>query len=284
MTVAPHAEPSVPRLLVCAPDHFDTHFLFNPWMGYREKVDRRRAAGQWRRLVGVLEEAGADVVRAEPAVVTSALPFTADAALCYSGGRALVLRNDGLRGDLEPPVVAAWLHGLGLQTESLPPAYRLEGGNLVWAGPRLLLAGLKPGADGRAERYLARLLKVAAGVEVRTVRLLDERHLHLDTALAFLRDDLYLVHRPALGDDPPPGEAIEVGEADARAFGCNLVCVGDVVVTGLVSDVLARRIARHGFHVERVDLTEFHKAGGGAKCLTLPLQPPEGGREWHGTT
>lgn len=266
------------NLLVCAPEHFETHFLFNPFMGFRERVDRRRAARQWRRLVRVLEEAGAGVIRAEPSAATSALPFTADVALCWAPGEALVLRNDGLRGDLEPPVAVEWLRRLGLRAEALPPTYRLEGGNLVWAGPRLLLAGLKPGAAGRSERYLAGLLRLAAGIEVRTAQLVDDRHLHLDTALGRLRDDLFVVYSHAFerGQSPVMAETIEVGTADARAFACNLIRVGDVVVTGLISTELGRRIARHGFHVERVDLTEFHKAGGGAKCLTLPLAPPEG--------
>ncbi|MEA2428748.1 MAG: dimethylarginine dimethylhydrolase, eukaryotic [Thermoleophilaceae bacterium] len=49
--------------------------------------------------------------------------------------------------------------------------------------------------------------------------------------------------------------------------------VGDVVITGPISHGLARRIAARGFEVESLDLSEFYKAGGGAKCLTLPLWP-----------
>lgn len=265
--------PAPPRLLVCPPVDFDTHFLFNPFMTYRERVDRRRAARQWRRLVRVLEEAGAEVVRAEPATATSALTFTADTALTYAPGRALLLRNDGLRGDLEPRVVRGWLARLGYETEVLPPRHRLEGGNLVRVAPDELVVGLKPGAHGQAERWLAKLLDRAAGIRVRTAQLVDERHLHLDTALGSLGGGRYLAYPAAFaeGKVPVAGDVLEVTRADASAFACNLVLVGDVVVTGLVSAELAGRIRRLGLEVERVDLTEFHKAGGGAKCLTLPL-------------
>jgi N-dimethylarginine dimethylaminohydrolase len=269
------AEPhrATPRLLVCPPDHFDTHYLFNPHMTYRERVDRRRAAAQWRRLVHVLEEAGAAVEHVDPSPATSALPFTADTAFCYAPGFALVLRNDGLRGDLEPHVVTRWLHDLGYVTEGLPPRYRLEGGNLVRSGPHELLVGLKPGANGLSERYLAKLVGRTAGIRVTTVQLVDERHLHLDTVVGVLGPHSFLVYPDGLAERrlPVEGDVIEVSGEDAAAFACNLVRVGNVVVTGLVSARLERRIRRLGLELERVDLSEFHKAGGGAKCLTLPL-------------
>jgi N-dimethylarginine dimethylaminohydrolase len=69
-------------------------------------------------------------------------------------------------------------------------------------------------------------------------------------------------------------DVIDVSAADAARFACNLVVVGDVVITGPISTALERRIARRGYHVERVDLGEFYKAGGGARCLSLAL--------WHG--
>ena len=150
-----------PRFLVCAPDYFDAHFLFNPFMRHTDVVDRRRAKRQWGTFVCVLESAGAEleIMAAEP--VTAALPFTADGAFFYAPGRAVVLRNDGGRGELEPPVFAAWLARHGYSTEPLPPRYRLDGGNLLRLETGDVLAGLKPGVEGLAERYLARLLRLS---------------------------------------------------------------------------------------------------------------------------
>lgn len=268
------------RFLVCAPEFFDAHFLFNPFMTYRERVDRRRARVQWRRLVRVLEEAGAELRFLEPSPVSGALPFTADGAFCYAPGRALVLRNDGPRGELEPRVFKAWLEAAGYAVEALPPRYRLDGGNLLRLPDGRVLAGLKPGAAGLAERYLDRLLRLTAAGTVSTVRLVDERHLHLDTAAGHLGGADWLVFLEAFADGRMPAsgplaeaDPIAVGRSDARRFACNVVVVDDVVVTGPVSEGLARRIGRRGYHVERVELGEFFKAGGGAKCLTLPLLP-----------
>jgi N-dimethylarginine dimethylaminohydrolase len=277
-----------PSFLMCAPDHYDVHFLFNPHMRYTERVDRRRAKAQWRRLVRVLEEAGADLRFLDLSPVTGPLVFTADAAFCYRPGDVLVLENDGVRGDLEPALFRAWFQEHGFRTEFAPPNCRLDGGNLLRLSNGTVLAGLKPGSRGIGERYLARLLRVTVGGRLETVPLVEEKFLHLDTVVGVLGGGRYLVYLGGLPDGRLPeggtlaeGDVIPVSAADAARFACNIVVVGDVVVTGPVSDDLCRRIGRLGFHVERVDLSEFYKAGGGAKCLTLPLQHPEKGVDAH---
>jgi N-dimethylarginine dimethylaminohydrolase len=271
---------------MCAPDWFDVHFLFNPHMDYSQRVDRRRAKTQWQRLVRVLEDAGAELEFLEPRRGFGPLVFTADGALCYRPGDVLVLRNDGVRGEVEPRIFRDWFGERGFRVESVPPHLRLDGGNLVRLPGGDVLAGLKPGASGAAERYLSRLLRFTCGANVLPVPLVDERFQHHDTAVGVLGPSRFLVYEAGLRQgvlDSAPfadAELVHVSAEDAARFACNVVVVGDVVVTGPVSDGLARRIGGLGYHVERVDLSEFYKAGGGAKCLTLPLVPPqhEGGQ------
>ena len=284
-----------PSFLVCPPDHFDTHFLFNPFMTHRERVRPRRARRQWQRLVSTLEQAGAEVEVMEPSPVSSALPFTADGALCYGPGRALILRNDGPRGDREPPLFTSWFRDHGYQVEALPPERRLDGGNLLWLPNGDIVVGIKPTGTGESERYLERLLSLAGGGgKVWTIPLAHQRHLHLDTAVAVLGERAYLVYPDAIDADrvalsPLDGaaapdsldeiEVIEVSPEDARRFACNLVQIEDVLITGRISRKLTRRLEDLGYSVERLNLDEFHKAGGGAKCLTLPLWPEMDGKE-----
>jgi N-dimethylarginine dimethylaminohydrolase len=267
-----------PRLLLCPPDYFDSHFLFNPFVNYRGRVDRRRARTQWRRLVTVLQQAGAELDFLEPDPASSQLTFTADGAFCYMAGRALLLKNDGPRGLVEPDLFARWLTAHGITTEAAPPRYRLDGGNLLRLASGDVLAGLKPGSTLLGERYLGRLLRLTSGRKVVGVPLAGHRYLHLDTVVGVLAADTFLVYPGGLAGGVLPregpfaeAEIVVVDEADAARFGCNTVVVGDVVVTGPVSARLVRAIRRLGFEVERIDLGEFYKAGGGAKCLTLPL-------------
>ncbi len=68
---------------------------------------------------------------------------------------------------------------------------------------------------------------------------------------------------------------IAVEEAEAHRFGCNAVVVGKTVVHNSRCPRLAADLARAGYRPIEVELDEFLKAGGSAKCLTLRLDGEE---------
>ena len=269
------------RFLLCPPEHFDTHFLYGYWTAYRPPVDKDRAWAQWRSLVRVMEEAGARLDYLEPSPDSGAHVFTADIGLVYAPGTALVLRNDGPRGALEPPHFGAWCARNGFLTARLPPAHRLDGGNILRLHDGTYALGCKPGTDERTGRELAAYLRRTYGLSVAPVRLTDPAFLHLDLVLGRLGGRGYLVFPGGLDLDGAGAagrrlyerEVITVDRDDAEHFACNMITLGDLVITGPISSRLKRRIARLGFWVERLPLTEFFRLGGGAKCLTMPLQP-----------
>jgi ornithine--oxo-acid transaminase len=64
---------------------------------------------------------------------------------------------------------------------------------------------------------------------------------------------------------------IGVSEEDALQFACNAVNVGRTILLNTVSKELCARLEARGFETIQVELTEFLKAGGAAKCLVLRL-------------
>jgi ornithine--oxo-acid transaminase len=62
-----------------------------------------------------------------------------------------------------------------------------------------------------------------------------------------------------------------VAEADAVRFACNAVNVGSTILLNHISAELDARLQAHGYQVFQIDLSEFLKAGGAAKCLVLRL-------------
>jgi N-dimethylarginine dimethylaminohydrolase len=68
-----------------------------------------------------------------------------------------------------------------------------------------------------------------------------------------------------------PGWLIEVSVDDALHLACNAVEIGDAVIVHECTRRLRERLHDAGYSVCRTDLSEFHAAGGGAKCLTLRL-------------
>src|SRR5205807_6018099 len=68
---------------------------------------------------------------------------------------------------------------------------------------------------------------------------------------------------------------IAVSAEEAVSFSCNAVVVGRTVLLNEGAPKLARALQASGFAVRPLRLTEFIKAGGSAKCLTLRLDGEE---------
>lgn len=115
-----------------------------------------------------------------------------------------------------------------------------------------------------------------------SLRLMDERFYHLDTCFCPLANG-YLLYYPGAFDSysnrviemrVAPEKRIAIMEADAVNFACNAVNVDSIVIMNKASDGLKSRLAEVGFQVIETPLTEFLKAGGAAKCLTLRVTEP----------
>lgn len=61
---------------------------------------------------------------------------------------------------------------------------------------------------------------------------------------------------------------------NAGHFACNAVNVDKMIFLNRASGQLVPALQERGFEVRQVPLSEFLKAGGSAKCLTLKLTEP----------
>jgi N-dimethylarginine dimethylaminohydrolase len=109
--------------------------------------------------------------------------------------------------------------------------------------------------------------------------LVDERFFHLDLALCSLSSGHVMVYMDAFSPHAQtqlrrtidPGYLIELGIDDALSFACNSVEIDDAIIMHSCTRRLRERLNHAGYRVFQTELTEFHKAGGSAKCLTLKL-------------
>ena len=69
----------------------------------------------------------------------------------------------------------------------------------------------------------------------------------------------------------PADRRMALPEEDALHFACNTVNIGTTVIFNQASEGLVSRLTNRGFQVVRTPLTEFIRAGGAAKCLSLRL-------------
>ena len=119
-------------------------------------------------------------------------------------------------------------------------------------------------------------------VDAVTLRLVDTRFYHLDTCFCPLDGGCLLYYPPAFDEESraaiearvPAARRIAIGEEDALAFACNAVNIDDTVVVNRATPAFVAALAAKGFAVVQTPLSEFMKAGGSAKCLTLRLDEP----------
>jgi N-dimethylarginine dimethylaminohydrolase len=253
---------------------FQIKWAINPHMRIGA-VRSGHAVRQHGTFVRALEAAGA---------VTLPLPFVHGAydSVFSKDNAVLVEHDDGVieallarprhaERRIEQKARAAALSGLGVRV-SAASSEPLEGGDIVMLpGARGAFLGHGFRSSRRASADLERFLDRA----VTAVELRDPRLYHLDMALSVLDDGTALICDEALTDagrravenHDAVTEIIHVPLHEALRFGVNLVQVGKTVVWGAEAPATTHALEARGYRVRRVDLDQFHHAGGSAACL-----------------
>lgn len=267
------------RFLMCAPDHYDVDYVINPWMeGNVHKSSRDRAVEQWQGLFHILKDrAIVDLVMPQKGVPD--MVFTANAGLVL-GQEVVLSRFYHKERQGEEPFFKQWFEEQGFTVHELPKDLPFEGAGdaLLDREGRWLWAGYGFRSELDSHPYLAKWLDI----EVLSLRLMDERFYHLDTCFCPLSGGYLLYYPPAFDSYSnrlielrvPAEKRIAVSEKDAVNFACNSVNVNQTVIMNQATDALKQRLADVGFEVVETPLTEFLKAGGAAKCLTLRVTEP----------
>lgn len=279
------------RFLMCVPQHFDVDYEINPWMKDQlGQVDASRSQAQFARLCEALAAGGAGLEWIAPAAGLPDMVFTANAGLVL--GTTFVPSNfEHVQRQGERAHFAAWFAARGYHVVDLDAALSFEGAGdaLFDAASACLWIGHGFRTDRAAIDRLAELLApVEPALEVVALALVDPRYYHLDTCFCPLADGRLLwnphafdaASRAAVEARVPASHRIAVSADDAARFACNAVSFGRTVVLNTVSPSLESELRGHGFAVVPVSLSEFMRAGGAAKCLTLRLD--DGDLAWRG--
>jgi len=261
---------------MCPPTHYRIAYEINPWMSLARQVNRARSLAQWRRLHDTITRTLRARVRLlPPRPGVPDLVFTANAGLV--AGRTFIRSNFRYaQRRPEEPIVERYFRRAGFRVVRLPERCRFEGeGDALWMNGALLF-GFRFRSDAPTHEELARALQA----RVLPVELADPRFYHLDTCFCPLNAKTALWFPKAFDRygrkvvESVAEETIGVSEADAKRFACNALVAGRaVVLQDGFSSSLRRRLERRGFRLYPVDLSEFLKAGGSAKCLVLRMDP-----------
>jgi len=263
-------------ILMCPPDHFEVAYVINPWMeGQFARTSATVAHTQWNTLREAIAQ-HATVVLAPPQRALPDIVFTANAGLVL-GRKVIVSRFRSIERRGEEPHHRAWFSGAGFEILDWPEDVPFEGAgdalfdreqDILWVGHGFRSS---PAVPDLLEKLLDR--------KTAPLNLVDARFYHLDTCFCPLAGGV-LMYYPAAFDSKsqsliealvPAEKRIAVDEADALKFSCNAVDLETHVYMNDASEKLQVRLRRAGFTPVLTPLSEFMKAGGAAKCLTLKL-------------
>jgi N-dimethylarginine dimethylaminohydrolase len=262
---------------MCRPNHFDVCYSINPWMEPEKPTDRELALVQWERLVNLFLGLGHQVEFIDALPGMPDMVFAANGALVVDG-KVLAARFRYQQRVAEGPAYADWLRDRGYQVTLAEAINEGEGDYLTTASALLAGTGFRtdPGSHAEAARLFGR--------PVHTLRLVDPRYYHLDTALAVLDGDEIMYYPAAFAPESQQllrelyPDAILADDDDAAVFGLNAVSDGRHVLLAPQATNLIEQLWDRGFIPIGVDLSELLKSGGSAKCCTLELRDlPAGG-------
>jgi len=258
--------------LMCPPEHFAVTYAINPWMEPARPTDAALAMRQWARLRQVYLDLGHDVRTIEPVPGLPDMVFAANGAT-VAGGKVLGARFRYPQRAAEAGAYLDWFRSSGFTDVRTPGVVHEGEGDVLVAGAMLLA-----GHGFRSDQAVATELTDLFGLPVLSLRLVDPRFYHLDTALCVLDADTAMYY-PAAFDDAGRAaiaarfsELIEAKDEDAEVLGLNAVSDGRHVVLPAQATSLAAQLREHGFEPVGVDMSELLKGGGGPKCCTLELR------------
>jgi N-dimethylarginine dimethylaminohydrolase len=265
---------SCSSVLMVSPTFFDVQYAINPWMERGLPVDTMRAKKQWANLKRHLE-VHVDVEVAEGLEGMPDLCFVANAGILFND----MFVPSNFRHLQRRPEVAYFERCLverGYTVARMPAHLHFEG-----AGDALFdkTDALWLGYGQRSDRRAAAWLRTTLDCPVYALELRDPNFYHLDTCFCPLESGHLVYYPGAFAPDAlalirshvPSHHRIELDRCDAMGFACNLIELPEVVITSYASARFRAQMMAIGKATAVVQLDEFIKAGGGARCLSFRL-------------
>jgi len=261
------------RLLMCAPTAYTLEYEINPWMSLSNRPNVPLARCQWQELYRTLkEDIGAHIELVSQARDCPDMVFTANAGL-IKGNIALLASFRYKERQREEAHFRAWFEENGFSVCTLPSDCKFEGeGDALFVGDTLVAGYLKR-SDIGSHRWISETLETP----VLSLQLADDRWYHLDTCL-FALNSSTVVYYPGAFDEYARRviegnfTTVEVTEEEALRFVCNAVVIGRHVVLPSGCPKLESLLIERGYIPHAAPMSEFLKAGGACKCLTLFLE------------
>jgi len=255
------------KVLMCPPTQYDVVYEINPWMDTSNRPDKKKAFAQWQALYDKYSELGVEVETIEQGKGLPDMVFTAN------GGT--VWKNMFISGNYryqerkgEEKYFQKWFGDHGYGVKQLQHSQGGEGDALFYRGVLYMGYGFR--SDKTAHTEMGQLL----GVKTVSIQLIDPYFYDFDTTFCPVGDRGVLYYPLAFAENDRekvaaiPG-AVEMTKIQAEHFIGNSVFVDGKLLVSFLDDDLKAKLKKMDVEPILLDLSEYKKAGGGIKCLTL---------------
>ena len=259
---------------MCRPDYFNVTYEINPWMSIKRKPGSEKAQAQWSSLVLAFGKVGADLEFVEPSPDNPDLVFTANSGLVKNNLVYLANFHHTERQD-EAPWYRRWFEENNFDVYA-EERYSFEGEGDALFVDKLLFGGYGFRTSPKVYDTIADKFNLN---DIILCELVDPRFYHLDTCFGPISETQALVYtsgftKESLRRIEQNIEVIPVSEADGLKFVCNNVVIDKQVIIPADCTQTFEKLAALGYEIFPVELGEFMKAGGAAKCLCVRLDRP----------
>ncbi|OGY41591.1 MAG: hypothetical protein A2Y82_01205 [Candidatus Buchananbacteria bacterium RBG_13_36_9] len=261
------------KFLMCQPQYFDVDYEINPWMNVGNRPDKILAQKQWLDLKNTYLKLGAEVNLIDPIKDLSDLVFTANAGLVYENifipSQFKFRERKG-----EEPHFIKWFESKGYVVKRLPPSIDFEGeADRILHNDKILMGyGFRSSLP--AHKEISKILKK----EVIPLELINPNFYHLDTCLAYFDfNDTILYYPKAFSLESQEiikkefNNIIQVSDEEAFKYACNSINISDNVVINENCTDAYSKLKKYNYKIYTLNTSEFMKAGGSIKCMTLIL-------------
>lgn len=268
------------RILMCPPTYYGIFYRINPWMNQENKVNKKLAEQQWQKLRKQIINCGAETVIIPPQPGLPDMVFTANAAL-ISNKKAYLAQFAHPERQRERIYFKRFLVSQGfsiygdqtVNASSTQQTLPFEGcGDALNVG-NLLFLGYGLRSDHKTHKDIAQNFPEYQCI---SLELINSHYYHLDTCFCPIDQKTVLYYPKAFSDQSQQKikqhlQTIEVPEEEAKRFACNAVVINQQIILPANCPKTENNLIKQGFTVHPCELSEYIKAGGAAKCLTLKL-------------
>ncbi len=179
---------------MCPPTYFTVRYSINPWMDPQVPVNLARALRQWEQLRQTYLRLGHTIHLIDPVPGLPDMVFAANGGTVI-GGKVLGARFRHQERAAEAAAYLTWFRESHYEVVREPVVTNEGEGDLVWAS-RAVIAGHGFRSDHAARADVEELF----GLPVVSIRLVDPRFYHLDTALCVIDADTAAYYPGAFDD------------------------------------------------------------------------------------